>query len=186
MNVVYLDEIGHSYSSHWSLTDFYPETEAKLKELISSQEDFECDWFGCKKEIRYAKYRREGKQFTVEVSVHCDDLWGEVDLIEDAVWENDIKIDELEREDVENIRDIAIDEGLDDCVKLESIIDSSATFEDVVAETEKLEEEATRQAHAMFEKLCLIVKEYFEHKEGLDSMEELYTRVRAQSVEEAV
>ena len=39
MNVVYLDEIGHSYASHWYLTDFYPETEAKLKELISFEED---------------------------------------------------------------------------------------------------------------------------------------------------
>ena len=167
MNVVYLDEIGHSYASHWYLTDFYPETEAKLKELISSQEDFECDWFGCKKEIHYAKYRREGNQFIVEVSVHCDDLYEEDDLIEDAVCENDIKVDELEREDVENIRNIAAEEGLDDYVKLKSIIDSSATFEDVVVETEKLEEKAVRQADAMFKELCLIVKEYFEYKEGL-------------------
>ena len=163
MNIVYLDEF-REYASRWGITDFYPEVEAKLKELIASHEDFECDWFGCKKEIHYARYRCENGKFTVEVSVHCDSLWDEPDLIYDALDDISIEVDELSDEDIDYIRSIAIEDQIDDCVKLESVIDTPVTFNDIVKETDRLENEAAKQLHSKYEELCMIVKEYFEYK----------------------
>ena len=75
------------YASHYSLTDLYPQSEAKLREALASGEDFDTDWFGCKKEIRYARYIREGNSITVKVSAQMDDLWESDDLVYDALWE---------------------------------------------------------------------------------------------------
>ena len=62
-----------------------------------------------------------------------------------------------------------INATIDDCVKLESVIDTPVTFNDIVKETDRLEEEAVKQLHAKYEELCMIVKEYFEYKGSTES-----------------
>lgn len=62
--------------AHWSLTDFYPEVEAELRETIQSGEDFETNWWTGKHTEGecYARWRRKDGKLSVEVEAHTDEL----------------------------------------------------------------------------------------------------------------
>lgn len=149
------------YASQWGLTDFYTESETKLKELFESGEDFETEWFGCKKEIRYAKYTRENGVFTVEVSCHMDDLYEQPDLIYDALWESCRVEIEFPEEIIESIIDVCIECEIEDRITLTEELNGKATYEEVIEKTEELENKAESLLHEMFERLCSVVKDHY-------------------------
>ena len=153
------------YASKWGLTDFYPESEAKLKEALASGEDFTTGWFGCKKEIRYATYTRDAEVMTVKVSCVMDDLWESNDLIWDAWYEtyHEDPEDELTREIIDSIRDAAIDAGLSDETELTTTLPGDASFEAVVKATRDLEYQAEANNESMFSELIDCVKAHWEY-----------------------
>ena len=157
-------ELCDGYASKWGLTDFYSEAEQKLRELIDSGEDFDTGWFGCAKEIRYARIVREDGKIVVSVVAHMDDLFESEDLIYDALWTVSRGEKELSGETIDNIRDWAIDDGIDDATKLSMVLPGGASFEDVVAAVDKLEGEGEENNADMFGRLCEIVK-YFVSEE---------------------
>lgn len=145
------------YSSKWGLTDLYPESEAKLREILESGEDFCTNWEGCKKEIRYARYVRAGGIITVQVSAHMDDLWESDDLIYDALWEEFKSEDELPDEVIQAIRECLGD--VDD-VSYETVeLPGTASFEEVMKATAEAEDKAEQKNYEMFRELCAAVRE---------------------------
>lgn len=162
MKTIDIAEHTGEYASKWGLTDFYPEAEAELKKALESGEDFETDWFGCKKEIRYAKITGDQEEITIEVSAHMDDLWEEDDLIYDALWEVSKIEDELPEEIIDSIRDAAIYD-IDDHTNLDVTLPRSATWDDIIKAIENLEYEAEANNHRMYLELCEIVKAHVEY-----------------------
>lgn len=172
MKTIDIAEKTGEYASKWGLTDFYPEAEAELKKALESVEDFETDWFGCKKEIRYAKITGTQEEITIEVSAHMDDLWEEDDLIYDALWEVSKIEDELPEEIIDSIRDAAVYD-IDDHTNMEVSLPRSATWEEIIRAMENLEYEAEANNHRMYLELCDIVKAHVEYmKSSLTDGEE--------------
>lgn len=151
------------YASKWGISDFYEEAEKSLRDVLNSGEDFETDWFGCKKEIHYAQITREAGKITVSVSCHMDDLWDGDDLIYDALWEVTKSENELPEEIVDSIRDAAIDEQIDDRYTESVLLPASASFEDVVKALDSCEALANRNNTGMYKRLCEIVREHVEY-----------------------
>jgi hypothetical protein len=149
-----------AYSSTYALTDLYPESRAKLQEALASGEDFTTDWTGCKKEIRFAKYTREGDNITVEVSAQMDDLWEGDDLIYDALWEACKVEEELPDALIDRIRE-SLGFEIDDHTDVTVVLPASASFEEIMEATGKAENEAEQHNEEMFKRLCEIVKEYW-------------------------
>lgn len=150
------------YASKWSLTDFYPEAAHNLRLALISGEDFTTD-FGCKKEIRYARYTRDDKCFTVHVSCVMDDLWESDDLIYDALWETCHVEEELPEDIIDSIRDAAIDMQVNDGTDLTRVLPREASFDEIVKLTEQLESEAEENNKHMYEELCECVKAYWQY-----------------------
>lgn len=151
------------YASKWGLTDFYDESAEKLKSALESGEDFCTGWFGCKKEINYAKYVKYGNGFNISVSAHIDDMYESDDLIYDALWEVAKSEEELPDDIIESIRDFAMWDGITDYTELsETIPVADATFEKVVEITDRLESQAMEHNHEMFKQLCEIVKDHIQ------------------------
>lgn len=151
------------YASKWGLTDFYPESETELKKALESGEDFDTGWFGCQKEIRYAKITGDQEEITIEVSAHMDDLWESDDLIYDALWEVSEIEDELPEEIIDSIRDTAIWDNIDDHTDMDATLPRSASFEEIVRAIENLEYEAEANNHRMYLELCDIVKAHVDY-----------------------
>lgn len=173
MKTIDIAEKSGEYASKWGLTDFYPEAEAELKKALESREDFETDWFGCKKEIRYAKITGTQEEITIEVSAHMDDLWESDDLIYDALWEVSKIEDELPEEIIDSIRDAAMWDNVDDHTELSVTLPATSTFDEIVEAMGKLENEAEENNHTMYLELCEIVKDHLEYmKSGLTETEE--------------
>lgn len=151
------------YASKWGLTDFYDESAEKLKSALASGEDFNTGWFGCKKEINYAKYVKCGNYFEISVSAHIDDMYESDDLIYDALWEVAKSEEELSEDIIDSIRDCAMWDGITDYTELsETIPVADATFEKVVEITDRLESQAMEHNHEMFKQLCEIVKDHIQ------------------------
>lgn len=147
------------FASHWSLTDFYPESEKRLREALASGGDFDTEWFGCKKEINYARYVKENGKFTVSVSVHMDDLYeDENDLIYDAYWDVFGEEDGLSEEDVNKILEAAYSVMIDDRTEISAEIPIDSSFEYLVRKTDELEEEAEQNNSLMYDALKRIVE----------------------------
>ena len=150
------------YASKWSLTDFYPKSEEKLRQALDSGEDFDTGWFYCKKEIRSGKYVREGDQFTTDVEAYMDDLYDSDDLIYDAQWEVFGIEEEIPENIIEAIKEDAVSAGINDGIWVRKTIPSSeATFDRVVYITNELEQEAESKNKEMYMMLCNIVSAYF-------------------------
>lgn len=162
MKTIDIAERTGEYASKWGLTDFYPEAEEDLRAALESGEDFETDWFGCKKEIRYAKITGDQEEITIEVSAHMDDLWEEDDLIYDALWEVSKIEDELPEEIIDSIRDAAIYD-IDDHTDLSITLPRSATWDEIIKAIENLEYEAEANNHRMYLELCEIVKAHIDY-----------------------
>lgn len=162
MKTIDIAEHTGEYASKWGLTDFYPEAEADLRKALESGEDFETDWFGGKKEIRYARITGDQEKITIEVSAHMDDLWEEDDLIYDALWEVSKIEDELPEEIIDSIRDAAIYD-IDDHTNLDATLPRSATWDEIIKAIENLEYEAEANNHRMYLELCEIVKAHVDY-----------------------
>lgn len=162
MKTIDIAEKSGEYASKWGLTDFYPEAEEILREALASGEDFETDWFGCKKEIRYARITGSQNEITIEVSAHMDDLWESDDLIYDALWETTKIEKELPEEILESIRDAVIYD-VDDHTDLDASLPRSATFEEIVKAIKNLEYQAEANNHQMYLDLCDCVKGHVEY-----------------------
>lgn len=146
------------YTSKWGLTDWYPEAEEKLQEALASGEDFDTGWFGCKKEIRYARIVREEGEIEITVAAHMDDLWEEDDLIYDALWKTCHVEEELPEEIIDSIRDAAIWDHVEDYTELSVTLPAASTFEEITEALGKLEDEAEENNTEMYKTLCEIVK----------------------------
>lgn len=153
------------YAAKWGLTDFYEESEENLMELIASGKDFETE-YGCKKEIRYASIRREDGEVIVTVWAHMDDLFDGDDLIYDALWARLHVEEELPGEMIDDIRDFAIDDGIDDKTELCIVLEGAATFEDICEAISTLEDEVEEANTNMFNRLCDLVEWFYKGKEG--------------------
>ena len=151
------------YASKWGISDFYPEAETSLRQVLESGEDFDTGWFGCKKEINYARIVKADGEIEVFVTCRMDDLWDESDLIYDALWEVAKIEDVVPREIIRSIRDAACDEGLDDHTTCSTTLPDSATFDEIVAALTKLEAEADDNNTTMYHELCEIVKGHIEY-----------------------
>lgn len=154
------------YASKWRLTDFYPGAEEKLRAALASGEDFDTGWFGCKKEIRYARYTLEAGKLTVQVSSHMDDLWDSNDLIYDALWEFCKPEKELPPEIILSIRNTAIDLGIDDHTDMSATISGYIAFDPLVSVTDKLEHLTESHNRHMYQLLCQIVKDHVDYMEN--------------------
>jgi len=150
------------YASKWGLTDWYEESEKMLREAMASGEDFDTGWFGCRKEIRYARIVRENGEYTVEVSSHSDDLWDGDDLIYDALWEVAHVEEELPDDIIDSIRDAALDDGIDDSETEQENLPGTATFEEISDVIGRLEVVTDARIHDGFRRLCDIVKDHVE------------------------
>ena len=156
------------YASKWCISDFYEEAENALRSALESGEDFETDWFGCKKEINYGQITREDGKITVSVCCYMDDLWESEDLIYDALWETVKSEDELPEEIIDSIRDSAIDERVDDSSTWTEVLPSSASFDDVVKALDKCEANADAENTGMYKRLCEIVYDHVEYMKEQD------------------
>lgn len=108
------------YASKWSLSDFYPECEAKLQALLNAPEDFITDRFGCKKEIHYAQISRINGKLTVWVSCYMD-------LPEDIIWS---KVDDDLPDDlIDSLTNLAYE--YDNYVDEEREMPIDSTLEDI-------------------------------------------------------
>lgn len=154
------------YASKWSLTDFYEESERKLKDALASGEDFDTGCWGCKKEIRYARIVREGENVRVTVSCHMDDLWDGDGLIYDALWEECHTEEELPDEIIDSIRDTSIEDGIEDSTEMSDTLPRDASFVDIVAKIDRLEEWVEAKNTEMYGRLRAIVKAHYEYMKG--------------------
>lgn len=157
------------YAAKWGLTDFYEESERKLRDALNSGEDFDTGWWGCRKEIRYARIVRKNGEICVSVSCHMDDLYEEDDLIYDALWEERHTEEELPDYLIDLIRDAAIDEGLEDCTEVSGNLPAGATIDHVAAMITLLEEAAERQNTEMYDRLRAIVAAQYDEWKGFES-----------------
>ena len=154
------------YASKWSLTDFYEESEQRLRDAIESGEDFDTGWWGCKKEIRYARVCREDGHISIEVSCHMDDLFDGDDLIYDALWEETRTEEELPDDIIDSIRDAAIDDGIDDHTDIADALPAYASFDQVVGMIDRFEGYAEAENNSMYQRLCGIVAAHVEYMKG--------------------
>lgn len=158
------------YAAKWSLTDFYEDSEQKLRDALNSVEDFDTGWWGCRKEIRYARIVREGDEITVQVSCHMDDLFDGDDLIFDALWSERHTEEGLPEYIIDSIRDAAIDVGIDDNTEVSGNLPADgATIDHVAAMITLLEEAAEQQNTEMFDRLCAIVADHYDEWKWLDA-----------------
>ena len=153
------------YASKCGLTDFYPEAEEILRGLLDSGEDFETDWFGCKKEIRYAKITRSKNETVIQVTAHMDDLYESDDLIYDALWEVTKTEDELPEEIIDSIREAAYYD-VDDHTEMFISLPRSAPFDEIVRAMEYLEYKVEANNHRMYLELCEIVKAHVQYMQS--------------------
>lgn len=153
------------YASKWGLSDFYEESKAKFMDALNSGEDFDTGWWGCKKEIRYARIVREDGHIMVEVSCNMDDLWDEDDLIYDALWEERKVDEELPDEIIESILEMAYGD-IDDHTEVAETLPADASFDDIVAVIGKLEDEAEANNTDMYTRLRGIVAAEYDYWKG--------------------
>ena len=164
-------DISHgTYSSNYNLTDFYPESEEKLREALASGEDFTTGWIGCKQEIHSVRYSRKENRITIEVSARMDDLWESNDLIYDALWSSCQVEEELPDDFTDSIRE-CLGDDIDDHTEITIVLPASASFEEIMAATGQAENNAEQNNTRMFDFLCEIVKEHWMQMKGLDITE---------------
>ena len=142
-------------------------------DALNSGEDFDTGWWGCKKEIRYARIVREDGEITVEVSCCMDDLWDGNDLIYDALWEERHTEEKLPDDIIDSIRDTAIDDGIDDNSRVsDSFLDCRVAvlaFDDIVDRIARLEETAENMNSNMYARLRGIVAAHYDYWKGEQS-----------------
>lgn len=154
------------YAAHWSLTDLYDYSREKLQAALASGEDFDTGWWGCKKEIRYARICRDGGEIRILVSCHMDDLWDGDALIYDALWEECGAEEQLPDELIDTVRSFAIDCGIDEQTELSEVLPTSAGFDELVKVIDRLEDEAEAHNTEMYNELRAVVRGEYENWKG--------------------
>lgn len=154
------------YAAHWSLTDLYDYSREKLQAALASGEDFDTGWWGCKKEIRYARICRDGGEIRIQVSCHMDDLWDGDALIYDALWEECGAEEQLPDELIDTVRSFAIDCGIDEQTELSEGLPASAGFDELVKVIDRLESEAEAHNTEMYNELRAVVRGEYENWKG--------------------
>ena len=163
----HIDISSGDYACKWSLTDFYDDSEQKLRDALASGEDFDTGWFSCNKEPRSARYVRRNGWLSVEVSAAMSDLWEQDDLIYGALWSISRSEPELPEDVISLIRDTAIDLGLDDVSYESEMIPAPVSYTKLVEVTDRLEKEVESNNDRMFNQLREIVKEVLKYRTGL-------------------
>lgn len=153
------------YAAKWGLADFYPESEAKLREALDSGENFDT-YYGCKKEIRYCRITRDEKSVTVSVESCMDDLYESDELIYDALWARLHTEEELPDETIEAITDHCYDLNLCDRGEAVTILPREATFEEIVNAIKANESESEELNSVTFKTVCDIVESYYKELRG--------------------
>lgn len=148
------------YAAKWGISDFYEDSEAKLREALASGEDFTTEW-GCKKEIRYATLTKEGDTISLLVSCHMDDLYESDDLIYDALWDRLRTEEELPEELIDSIREIAADDWMHDYAEASAELPASASFEKICDKLDELTDEAEKENDDTFKHLCDMVEDTY-------------------------
>ena len=154
---------GRIDGSKWGLTDLYPEAERNLRELLTSNEDFETDW-SSRKECWSAYIRRVNGICSVTVCVNIDDLWESTDLIDNALYDLNLENTELSEDDIEYIRDAAFECDVDDHADAKSEL-RNPDYEDLMEEIERLTDKATAAADRNYEVIKSIVMDCVNTKE---------------------
>ncbi len=151
------------YAARWGLTDFYKESEQRLRDALASGEDFHSS-YGCKKEIDQCEIERDADGIAVTVTAHMDDLWEAEDLIYDALWERlHIEGYEFSDELIDEIRRMASDDGIDDYSQTSETLPANTTFEQLCETISALESKADSDNKQMFDSLCDIVEGCYKH-----------------------
>ena len=146
--------------SHCGLTDLYLDVEKKLRELILSGKDFQTERCGSKNELCSAQYTRAGGVLSVAVHSWIDELYGEGNLIYDALWDLPHEISALSDKTIEAIQNVAMECGIKDEVDTSENLPEGATFEDVMAAVERIEKENDQLLSDMFAMLENIVADF--------------------------
>lgn len=156
----YVDICYGEYAAKWGLTDFYPESEAKLREAIDSGEDFDT-YYGCKKEIRYCRITRDDERVIVSVEACMDDLYESDELIYDALWARLHTEEELPEETIEAIQNHCYDLSLCDRGEAVAILPREATFEEITNAISSGESETEEINSIVFKTVCDIVEQHY-------------------------
>lgn len=159
----YIDINHGEYAAKWGLTDFYPESKAKLRKAIKSDENF-YTYYGCAKEIRYCRITRDDKSVRVSVEAEMDNLYVTDDLIYDALWGRCGTDEELPDETIKEIKDHCDDLGLCDQGEAVAILSREATFEEITDAISSCETEAEELNSITFKTVADIVEYYYKYR----------------------
>lgn len=131
----------------WGVGDFYNENEEELRKAIESNEPFDTDWHGFKKEIQSMRVHRDGTEVEVQVFAEMDEAFGQYDLFCDFL--KDDEFDLLTDEMVDEIRDYLC---LGDFVEEteDSITLQNPTFEDVMKAARECANNCEERLHDSF------------------------------------
>lgn len=166
-------ELSGRYAAHWGLTDFYPEHAQALRAALASGEALDTGRFGAKKEIQFARIRREvvGGELQIVVWVEADDGLAQADT---AVWKayggNDAascgrealaKLGLSRREAVTELEALAAQAGMGEVVehRQQTTLPPAATFEQVTACLEQLVDTGEAELEAQTERLTALARE---------------------------
>ena len=146
------------YAARWGLADLYPESRKMLAEALSDSLEFSTEWFGCKKEINYAKVERRNGAVYVSVCCCMDDLFDSDDLIYDAMYTEFRSTEQLPDDVIEGIRDWAVWSGVDDHTEAVRQVSVDASIDEVISCIGDLESLAEKNNQEMFAELCEYVR----------------------------
>ena len=113
---------------------------------------------GCAKEAYSAYLRRINGKMLARVEVSIDDLWEQTDLIDDAMYDIGHGDEELTEEDLNYIRSIADQCGVDDNSMACEVMEDP-TYDQVLLKLEELQHIAIEICDDYFETLKTIVQD---------------------------
>lgn len=151
----------------WGVSDLYEDAEKNLRELLTYSGEFRTEWCDCKKELFSFRLWFTDSEIKVEVSQWMDDLYEQVDLIDDAIWA--LKISgykfgaELNEDDFEKIRDMCFDAGIETEVMESKFIKRDSTYEEIMSTLNELADLTGKELDEYFEQVKSVVSYYSEH-----------------------
>ena len=151
----------------WGVSDLYEDAEKNLRELLTYSGEFRTEWCDCKKELFSFRLWFTDSKIKVEVSQWMDDLYEQVDLIDDAIWalkSSGYKFGaELNEDDFENIRDMCFDAGIETEVMESTYIKRDSTYEEIMSALDELADLTGKELDEYFEQVKSVVSYYSEH-----------------------
>lgn len=151
----------------WGVSDLYEDAEKNLRELLTYSGEFRTEWCSCKKELYSFRLWFFDNGISVEVSQWMDDLYEQVDLIDDAIWalkSSGYKFGaELNEDDFENIRDMCLDAGIETEVMESTYIKRDSTYEEIMSALDELADLTGKELDDYFEQVKSIASYYSEN-----------------------